>query len=170
MTHEPPEEPGPSNREHAETEIATDIRALTAVSEQIGHLFAHSHSLRSNDFRALMHIATAEAESRPLTAGQLRELMGLSSAAITYLVERMIASGHIRRETDPGDRRRVLLHYSDHGMSVAGEFFHPLGRRTRAALAELPTTDLAAAHRVLGAVVTAMRDHHLALTQESTGR
>ena len=170
MTHEPSEVPGTAIRERAETEIATDIRALTAVSEQIGHLFAHSHSLRSNDFRALMHIATAEAENRPLTAGQLRELMGLSSAAITYLVERMITSGHIRRETDPRDRRRVLLHYSDHGMSVAGEFFHPLGRRTRSALAELSTTDLAAAHRVLSAVISAMRDHHAALTLEPGGR
>ncbi|MGW5386284.1 MarR family winged helix-turn-helix transcriptional regulator [Nocardia sp. NPDC003963] len=169
MTNEPAEEAGTGRRDDAETAIATDIRALTAVSEQIGHLFAHSHSLRSNDFRALMHIATAEAEGRPLTAGQLRELMGLSPAAITYLVERMITSGHIHRETDPGDRRRVLLHYSDHGMSVAGEFFRPLGARTRGALADLPTADLAAAHRVLSAVVSAMRDHHLALTQESAG-
>lgn len=165
MRDEPSAETDRATREDAETEIATDIRALTAVSEQIGHLFAHSHSLRSTDFRALMHIATAEAEGRPLTAGHLRELMGLSPAAITYLVERMIASGHIHRETDPGDRRRVLLHYSDHGMSVAGEFFHPLGRRTRSALAALPTADLAAAHRVLAAVISAMRDHHAALTR-----
>ncbi|MEU4838547.1 MarR family winged helix-turn-helix transcriptional regulator [Nocardia testacea] len=170
MTHEPSAETDSATREHAVTEIAADIRALTAVSEQIGHLFAHSHNLRSNDFRALTHIATAEAEGRPLTAGQLRELMGLSPAAITYLIERMIASGHIQRETDPGDRRRVLLHYSDHGMSVAGEFFHPLGRRTRAALAGLPTADLAAAHRVLAAVVAAMRDHHATLTGEQAER
>ncbi|MEU1983262.1 MarR family winged helix-turn-helix transcriptional regulator [Nocardia sp. NPDC019395] len=152
-------------RTRAETEIATDIRALTAISEQIAQLFAHSHSLRSNDFRALMHIATADAEGDPLTAGQLRELMGLSSAAITYLVERMIASGHIQRETDPADRRRVLLHYSDHGMAVAGEFFHPVGQRTRSAMSALPTADLLAAHRVLNAVVTAMREHHTDLTQ-----
>ncbi|MGW0180201.1 MarR family winged helix-turn-helix transcriptional regulator [Nocardia sp. NPDC003345] len=153
-------------RDRAETDIAADIRALTAISEQIGHLFAHAHELRANDFRALMHIATADAEGRPLTAGGLRELMGLSPAAITYLVERMIASGHIGRETDPGDRRRVLLHYSDRGMAVAGEFFHPIGRRTRAAMAALPTADLAAAHRVLSTVVGALREHHAALTPE----
>ncbi|WP_328393197.1 MarR family winged helix-turn-helix transcriptional regulator [Nocardia sp. NBC_00416] len=167
MTDGPAAEAG-GVRAHAENEIATDIRALSAVSEQIGHLFARSHSLRSTDFRALMHIATAEAEGRPLTAGQLRELMGLSPAAITYLVERMIASGHIRRETDPGDRRRVILHYADRGMAVAGDFFLPLGQRTRSALADLPTADLTAAHRVLFAVVSAMRDHHVALTQQQS--
>ncbi|MFD4405176.1 MarR family winged helix-turn-helix transcriptional regulator [Nocardia sp. NPDC058499] len=153
-------------RNSAETDIATDIRALTAISEQIAHLFAHSHALRSTDFRALMHIATADAEGRPLTAGQLRELMGLSAAAITYLVERMIASGHIEREIDSRDRRRVLLHYAEHGMAVAGEFFGPLGVRTRTAMTALPTDDLRAAHRVLQAVVAAMREHHTALTDE----
>ncbi|NKY59122.1 winged helix-turn-helix transcriptional regulator [Nocardia flavorosea] len=155
----------------AETDIATDIRALTAISEQIAHLFAHSHALRSTDFRALMHIATADAEGRPLTAGRLRELMGLSPAAITYLVERMIASGHIEREIDSRDRRRVLLHYAEHGMAVAGEFFGPLGVRTRTAMTDLPTGDLRAAHRVLQAVVAAMREHHITLTeQRPTGR
>ncbi|MEU4311309.1 MarR family winged helix-turn-helix transcriptional regulator [Nocardia sp. NPDC024068] len=164
----PEDEGDGAARDRAETDIATDIRALTAISEQIGHLFAHAHELRANDFRALMHIATADAEGRPLTAGGLRELMGLSPAAITYLIERMIASGHIGRETDPGDRRRVLLHYSDRGMAVAGGFFHPLGRRTRSAMAELPTADLTAAHRVLNAVVAAMREHHASLTPKTT--
>ncbi|WP_280435670.1 MarR family winged helix-turn-helix transcriptional regulator [Nocardia carnea] len=155
-----------ATRISAETDIATDIRALTAISEQIAHLFAHSHALRSTDFRALMHIATADAEGRPLTAGALRDLMGVSPAAITYLVERMIASGHIERETDSRDRRRVLLHYAEHGMAVAGDFFGPLGRRTRAAMTALPTEDLHAAHRVLQAVVAAMREHHTALTEQ----
>lgn len=153
-------------RVSAEADIAADIRALTAVSEQISHLFARTHALRSTDFRALLHIATADAEGRPLTAGGLRELLGLSPAAITYLVERLIASGHIERETDMRDRRRVLLHYADHGMAVAGEFFEPLGRRTRTAMAAHPADDLQAAHRVLQSVITAMRAHHTALTDQ----
>ena len=34
----------------------------------------------------------------PLTAGDLRRQMGVSGAAITYLVERMVETGHLRRE------------------------------------------------------------------------
>ncbi|MFD6159854.1 MarR family winged helix-turn-helix transcriptional regulator [Nocardia sp. NPDC060256] len=146
-------------RESLETEIAADIRALTAISDQLGHVFARSNSLRPNDFRALLHIATAEFAGRPLTPGQLGGLMGMSSAAVTYLVERMIQSGHLRREVDATDRRRVMLYHDDQGMTAARDFFLPVGASTRAAMAELPDEDLQAAHRVLVQVIAGLRAH-----------
>ncbi|GEM33982.1 hypothetical protein NN3_49890 [Nocardia neocaledoniensis NBRC 108232] len=157
------------DRAGLETEIARDLRALTAISEQIGHVFAHSNSLRPNDFRALMHVATAEAEGAPVTAGQLSKLMGVSAPAVTYLVERMIESGHLERVPDETDRRRVHLGYTDHGMSVAAGFFGPLSARTRAALAELPDSDLAAAHRVFVGITSALREFYGELPGRTAG-
>jgi DNA-binding MarR family transcriptional regulator len=83
--------------------------------------------------------------------------MGVSGAAITYLVERMIKSDHIRRESDPADRRKVMLRNGDHGMAVARAFFAPLAEHYRNAMADLPDEDLAAAHRVLAAMIDAMK-------------
>ncbi|MGW0247435.1 MarR family winged helix-turn-helix transcriptional regulator [Nocardia goodfellowii] len=142
-----------------ETEIGADLRALTAVSEQLGHVFARSNHLRPNDFRALLHIATAEFADRPLTAGQLGGLMGMSSAAVTYLVERLIESGHLRRGADPRDRRRVLLFHDAPGRAAAEDFFIPIGQRTRAATAQFSDAELSAAHRVLTAITAALRTH-----------
>ena len=99
----------------------------------------------------------AETSGSPLTAGDLRQRMGVSGAAITYLVERMIASDHVRRESDPTDRRKVILRVADHGIHVARGFFTPLAEHTRRALADIPDEDLAAAHRTFSAVVNAMR-------------
>lgn len=147
-------------RESLETDISADVRAMAAVSEQIGQVFAAQHNLRANDFRALLHIMVADVEGAPLTAGDLARLLGMSSAAMTYLVERMITSGHIRREADPSDRRKVILRYDDHGMEVARGFFTPLGVRTRTALADLPDADLATAHRVFVALIESMRAHY----------
>lgn len=146
-----------TDRADLESQIAADVRALSAESEQIGRSFAGMHDLTANDFRALVHILVADDGGSPLTAGELRKRMGLSGAAITYLVERMIASGHIRRESDPADRRKVILRYDEHGMAIGREFFTPLSAHTHTALAHLPDDDLAAAHRVFGALVTAMR-------------
>jgi DNA-binding MarR family transcriptional regulator len=103
-----------------------------------------------------------------LTAGDLRKRMGMSGAAITYLVERMIASGHLHRESDPADRRKVILRVADHGMDVARSFFTPLGEQTRAALAGLPDADLAAAHRTFAALVDAMRAFRAELDGSAT--
>ncbi|HTI74435.1 MAG TPA: MarR family winged helix-turn-helix transcriptional regulator [Mycobacterium sp.] len=140
-----------------ESVIAADVRAMTAESDQIGRHFAGRHDVAANDFRALLHIMVAETSGVPLTAGDLRRRMGVSGAAITYLVERMIASGHVRREADPADRRKVLLRVADHGMDVARGFFSPLADHTRRALAGISDDDLAAAHRTFTAVVDAMR-------------
>ncbi|BBY59019.1 MarR family winged helix-turn-helix transcriptional regulator [Mycolicibacterium sarraceniae] len=136
--------------------VVTDVQALSAESDQIGRAFAGIHQLSANDFRALAHVMVAENAGTPLTAGELRTRMGLSGAAITYLVERMIESGHLRRDSDPDDRRKVILRYADHGMDVARAFFTPLATHTHRALADLPDDDLAAAHRVFTAVLAAM--------------
>lgn len=139
-----------------ETLIVGDVRALTAESDRIGHDFASLHALTANDFRGLLHVMVAETAGEPLTAGELRRRMGLSGAGITYLVERMETSGHLLRDSDPADRRKVILRVAEHGMDVAGEFFAPLAAYTSAALAGLPDSDLVAAHRVFGALIDAM--------------
>ena len=106
---------------------------------------------------ALLHVMVAESAGSPLTAGELRRRMGMSGAAITYLVERMIASGHLRREADPADRRKVILRYAEGRMTVARAFFTPLAEHTRQGMADLPDDDLAAAHRTFAALIDAMR-------------
>jgi DNA-binding MarR family transcriptional regulator len=146
-----------SDRVELEALIAADMRALTAESDEIGRHFAGRHDVTANDFRALLHVMVAETAGAPLTAGELRSRMGVSGAAITYLVERMLASGHFLRESDPSDRRKVILRVADYGRTVARDFFTPLAEHNKRAMAELPDADLAAAHRTITAVIAAMR-------------
>ncbi len=121
------------------------------------------HNVSNNDLDALLHVIVAETSGAPLTAGDMRERLGVTAPAVTYLVDRMIASGHIRRETDPRDRRKVLLRYSEHGREVAGRFFGPLGGHMHTSMAEIPDADLIAAHRVLVAVLHAIETYRAEL-------
>jgi DNA-binding MarR family transcriptional regulator len=146
-----------SDRDALESLMSADLREMSTESDQIGRLFAVSHDVRPTDFRALLHIMVAETAGRPMTSGDLSQRMGLSGAAITYLVDRLIESGHIRRDSHPADRRKVILRYSEPGLDTARSFFNPLGIYTRAAMNDLPDADLAAAHRVFTALIAAMR-------------
>src|SRR5436309_1672040 len=121
------------------------MRAVTAQSDRIGRHFARLHRVGSNDFHALLHIMVAETAGEPLTLAQLRQRMNVSPAAITYLVDRMIHAGHIRREPDPNDRRKWLLRYENRGMELARTFFSPLGERLSGAFGGLGDKDLMAA-------------------------
>src|SRR6185503_12406719 len=134
-----------ADRAALESVIAADVRAVTAESDQIGRHFAGRHDVAANDFRALLHVMVAETAGSPLTAGDLRSRMGMSGAAITYLVERMIVSCHFLRESDPSDRRKVILRVADDGRTVARNFFTPLAEHSQRAMADLPDSDLAAA-------------------------
>ena len=143
-------------RAELEKSLSADMRAITAQSDRVGRHFARLHDVSSNDFHALLHIMVGETAGKPLTLAQLRQRMDLSAAAVTYLVDRMINSGHIRREADPEDRRKWLLRHEDRGMTLARSFFAPLGTQLSSAYADLGDEDLLAAHRVFTAMIAAM--------------
>ncbi len=126
-------------------------------SDQIGRLFATAHDVRPTDFRALLHIMVAETAGQPMTSGDLSHRMGMSGAAITYLVDRLIESGHLRRDSHPADRRKVMLRYSESGIDTARSYFTPLAAHVESAFKDLPDADLMTAHRVFSAFIAAMR-------------
>ena len=48
-------------------------------------------------------------ETGPVTAGRLAELTGLSTGAITGVIDRLERAGFVARAPDPQDRRRVVI-------------------------------------------------------------
>ncbi|MFN8489591.1 MAG: MarR family transcriptional regulator [Caldilineaceae bacterium] len=48
-------------------------------------------------------------ETGPLTAGELAELIGLTTGAVTGVIDRLEQRGFVRRVADPHDRRRVVI-------------------------------------------------------------
>ena len=49
------------------------------------------------------------ARSGPITAGELARLTGLTTGAITGVVDRLERAGFVRRARDSSDRRRVII-------------------------------------------------------------
>ncbi|RPH37298.1 MarR family transcriptional regulator [bacterium] len=44
-----------------------------------------------------------------ITAGRLAQETGLTTGAITGVIDRLVRAGYAAREEDPGDRRKVLV-------------------------------------------------------------
>lgn len=66
----------------------------------------------------------------PMTAGRMAELTGLTSGAITGVVDRLERAGFARREQDATDRRRVVVQLETaHGREgEIAQIFGSLGR------------------------------------------
>jgi len=45
----------------------------------------------------------------PAPAGRLAELTGLTTGAVTGVIDRLESGGFVRREVDPADRRKVIV-------------------------------------------------------------
>lgn len=64
-------------------------------------LARHALGVNELDARALLHI-DAHAGTRP---GDLREYLGITSAGVTTLIDRLVERGAVRRDVDAQDRR-----------------------------------------------------------------
>jgi DNA-binding MarR family transcriptional regulator len=65
--------------------------------------------LSQGDHKALDLINDGANTGAPLTAGQLAEATGLTTGAITGLIDRLEQAKLVRRAPDPQDRRKVVL-------------------------------------------------------------
>lgn len=80
--------------------------------------------------------------AEPLTAGQIASHLGLTTGAVTGLVDRLEAGGWVRRERDPSDRRRVLVHLSDEHGAELWEAYQPLAEAIATYQASLSEREL----------------------------
>ena len=58
-----------------------------------------------------------------MTAGRLAELTGLTTGAITGVIDRMEKAGFVRRERDDSDRRKVFIAPVPENAGEIGRFY-----------------------------------------------
>src|SRR5262245_22873103 len=70
----------------------------------------------------------------PLTAGEIGTHLGLTSGAVTGLVDRLEAAGWVHRERDAADRRRVIVRLAEDasGGESLWEVYRPLAEAIEA--------------------------------------
>jgi DNA-binding MarR family transcriptional regulator len=125
------------------------LRAITVELDLFGAEFASMHRLHPTDLRALIHLLDAARSGTTATPGWLGEQLGLNSASITALIDRLERQGHIRRVRDTQDRRRVLLVVEDQAVSLGWSFFGPLITDMVTAMGSFDEAELATVRRFL---------------------
>src|SRR5580704_15434214 len=80
------------------------IREFAARDGLFHEAVAKTIGMHSTDEKVL-RLLGADA----MTAGDLVNHTGLTGAAVTALVDRLINLGYVTRERDPGDRRKVVI-------------------------------------------------------------
>jgi DNA-binding MarR family transcriptional regulator len=140
-------------------ELALLLRRLTVELDAVGERFAKPHGLGRTDVRAVIAIMDATRRGEPLTAGGLGAAVGLSSASVTALVDRLERAGHVHRVRDAADRRRVVLQMSEASMVAGAAFFGGLQRELVAAMDGFSDDDLHVVRRWVTAMTEVVVAH-----------
>lgn len=131
---------------------ALSLRRL--MTEAIGtqEVLAASIGLNPTDLRCL-ELAAGEPE---MTPSRLAELSGLSSGAVTGVLDRLERSGFVRRESDPTDRRRLLLRVDPERLQELEAQYGPVIERAVEAGSSVSPAVAAEAGAYLAAVADAL--------------
>jgi DNA-binding MarR family transcriptional regulator len=100
------------------------VRKSSALGVIFGQTVASRVGISSSDLECLDFL---NIEGR-VTAGRLAELTGLTTGAITGVVDRLEKAGLVRRERDDEDRRKVFIVIVPENVAKVGRFYEHLQR------------------------------------------
>src|SRR4051812_32604500 len=104
------------------TELISEFRVAGNQDSAFDNLAAERLGLNRTDLHSINIIEN----SGGLTAGELAAEAGLTTGAVTGVIDRLERAGYARRASDPADRRRVKLEVTAKFYSRAERIWGPV--------------------------------------------
>jgi DNA-binding MarR family transcriptional regulator len=110
------------SREDVLAEVAEELRLSGVANDTADQVVADFLGLNRTDMRCLDIIERLDGVS----AGRLASAAGLSTGAVTTVLDRLERAGYARRVPDASDRRRVLVELTPGARKLLRDVFAPL--------------------------------------------
>jgi DNA-binding MarR family transcriptional regulator len=107
------------------------LRRSSAAGVLHGQTIARRVGVNSTDLECLDLILM----SGPSTAGEIARHTGLTSGAVTGLIDRLERLGLVERTADPADRRKVLVRVREDRIGPIAQLYAPLEKAMQSLLA-----------------------------------
>jgi DNA-binding MarR family transcriptional regulator len=132
--------------------LATEVDHLTGAAAGHGRL-------NRTDLRALQVLRTGGG----VTAGALARALNVTSGATTRVIDGLVRAGHVLREADPVDRRRVQVRLTASAARLVDGTYAELRAEVRDHLDAYGEPELETVARFLAEARSLMRDHAVRL-------
>jgi len=131
------------------TEVMEALRAWKDEESRQNKASSDYMALSERDMRALRFIMAGARSHTVVTPAMVAEYVGITSAAVTKMLDRLQAAGHIERAPHPSDRRAIALSVTPHTRASARSQVGVLHARRFAAAARLSPAERRAVIRFL---------------------
>ncbi|TCO58127.1 MarR family winged helix-turn-helix transcriptional regulator [Actinocrispum wychmicini] len=122
------------------------VLAHSRIADQMG--------VSATDYKCLDIVMQGES---PLTAGQIAKMSGLSTGAVTGVIDRLEKRGFVRRVRDPHDRRKVLVEVTTKDISRYDHLFAHLAAGMAEVLARFSPDERAVIERYQREIIDRFR-------------
>jgi len=154
-------------RQQLEAALNAAMRDASGKGVLYSQAVAGRLGINSTDLECLDHILRG-----PVTAGMLAGLTGLTTGAITGVIDRLERIGLAQRESDPADRRKTVVRALPTVLERIAPLFEPMERAAMAVLSKYRDDELALIlnflTRARDAALTAMSELRALHEQQST--
>jgi DNA-binding MarR family transcriptional regulator len=154
------------DREELVTRLSSAMRATQAASDELDEAFTEFLGVNRTDGRCLEIIDRAG----KVTAGELASQAGLTTGAVTTVIDRLEAAGYVRRSRDSADRRKVHVELTADAVEIGSQVYGPLAHAVAPLLEELSDDQLVALIRLLEAGTAINREQAARLRSRAEGR
>lgn len=147
----------PARRAELSDAVLVAGRSLGNSSSMLLAACADRLGLHSTDWGCVLLLN--EALPEPLTAGQLAELTGLTTGAVTGVLDRLEGAGYVNRTRDSVDRRRVVVRLVPESMARTAPMFEGLIADLRALHGDYSDEELSVFADILTRSSEVLRTH-----------
>ncbi|GAB3586116.1 hypothetical protein GCM10027406_35590 [Leifsonia lichenia] len=151
-----PEQPWYETAPASSVRLLRSLRTYRAAEQAMRRRTRESMKMGEADLRALRFLLRTEAEGRLATPNDLAVLLGMKSSSITIMLDRLTASGHIRRSAHPTDRRSIVITATPGADEEVRETLGDMHRRLLAVAASLDEDDAGVVTAFLGRVTASL--------------
>jgi len=127
----PSQKPTPDGKQALVGRLMLAMRRSSAAGVLHGQAIAKRVGVNSSDLECLDLILL----NGPSTAGEIARRTGLTSGAVTGLIDRLERLGLVERTDDPDDRRKVLVRVREDRIAPIAALFAPMEKSMQALLA-----------------------------------
>ena len=116
------------------------VRDLIGGSRELVGRMAQRMGMSVNDMSAIGELV----QHGPMGASELADRLGIRTASVTLMIDRLERAGHVERVRDTVDRRRVTVTATDAARRASHEAWGPIVRRIDDYCSSLPAPERAA--------------------------
>lgn len=138
----------PRVKSHPATRL---LRAVIDENDKYTKNVGEHLLVNQTDLVAMTHLIN----SGPMSAGDLAKAVGVSPGAATTMIDRLVKVGHVTRESNPEDRRAIVVVPKPESVAEAWKQVLPIITASENILDSMNETERAAVEKYLGQMLKA---------------